>query len=135
MFTIQYLEPGPHIVKISPVDVRAKLKAALNIIPVDGLLLGWDIPDPLVEICREETTHKNVKLFRWHPLLCSDGSFITGKAWRTRNYRGVPQSGFRDLPEFTFICPNHPDAREAILSHLQSVAESGYFDGIFCHFF
>jgi hypothetical protein len=131
LFTLQYLEPSPHLAEIAPKDVRLKLRAAFNIIPVDALLLGWDIPKSLGDVCREETARNGVKLFRWHPLLCDDGNIAPDEDWWTKNFRGVPLSGFRGLPEFTFVCPNHPAARNAILLNLQSIAESSDYDGIF----
>lgn len=131
MITLQYLEPGPHIETLSPQAVRDKFRAVCDLLPIDCLLLGWDLPEILVSICREETAHRGIKLYRWHPLLTGDGTIIPREEWRTQNWRGEPLRGFRGLPEFTFVCPNHPKARTAILSHLESLAQSGLYDGIF----
>lgn len=131
MITLQYLEPGPHISTISPQQVRDKLRVAFEILPIDGLLLGWDLPASLIEICKEETARSGVDLYRWHPLLTGNGIFNPQKGYRTQNLHGEPLSGFRNLPEFTFVCPNHPIAREAILAHISKVAQSGNYAGIF----
>jgi hypothetical protein len=35
------------------------------------------------------------------------------------------------MPEFTFICPNRPQVREAVLHHLDQVLRRGDYDGVF----
>ena len=45
------------------------LRAALEILPVDALLIGWDLPPALVDVCRDETRRFGVKLIRWQPAL------------------------------------------------------------------
>jgi hypothetical protein len=51
--------------------------------------------------------------------------------WRVQNWEGAPLPGFQGLPEFTFMCPNNPAARGAILAHCADLAQSGRYDGIF----
>ncbi len=131
MITLQYLEPGPHIAEITPQQAAEKLRAALAILPIDALLLGWEIPREIEEICRDVTDHVGTKLYRWHPLLTGDGTIFPKEAWRTRNLGGQLLKGFRGLPEFTFICPNNPAAREAILTHIANLSQSGRYAGIF----
>jgi hypothetical protein len=131
MITIQYLEPGDHIAEITPDQCRKKLQAAFNRLPIDGLLVGWDIPAGLEDVCREITTRFGAKLYRWHPLLTGDGTLYPEVAWRTRNHKGLPLSGFRNLPEFTFICPNNPESRTQILINISRIVQSGRYDGIF----
>ncbi len=131
MLTIQFLEPGSHLAAISPEAARAKLQAAFDLLPIDGVLLGWRTPAPLEDACREVSARAGAKLYRWHPLLCGDGDFNPRQEWRTRNLSGVALPGFRGLPEFTFVCPNHPAARAAALEHLTTLAASGRYDGFF----
>ena len=131
MITIQYLEPGPHIVEITPAQAGLKLKAAIDQIPIDCLLLGWDIPYQLEETCRNITSQEGIKHYRWQPLLTGDGTLYPENDFRTRNLWMRPLTGFRGLPEFTFICPNNPRAHTAILSHIIDLAQSGRYDGIF----
>ncbi len=50
-FAIQYLEPGPHITQLSSLAVREKLRAAFERLPIDMVLIGWRLPDPLVDAC------------------------------------------------------------------------------------
>src|SRR5204862_135486 len=45
------------------------------------------------------------------------------------NGNNIP--GFQNMPEFTFVCPNHPIASEEILDHLKKVTDSGLYQGIF----
>ena len=131
MITLQYLEPGPQIAEITPRMAGDKLRAALDILPVDAVLLGWDLPAPLVEVCRKETARRGVKLYRWQPLLAGDGTFHPRRVWQTRNLEGEPIPGLDARPEFTFVCPNHPEARAAALSRLESVADPAVYDGVF----
>ncbi len=131
MIALQFLEPGPHLRGLSPQQVGDKLQTALEILPIDALLLGWDIPFTLEEICRKKVDQFGTKLYRWHPLLTGDGKIVPKEEWRTRNLFGQPISGFRDLPEFTFICPNNPEAREMIFAHIADLAGADRYDGIF----
>lgn len=131
MITIQYLEPGNHIAEITPDRCRRKLEAAFDRLPIDSLLLGWKLPAELEDVCREITTQNGVKLYRWHPLLTGDGSIYPEMRWLTQNYIGLTISGFRDLPEFTFLCANNLEARGAILNHITNIVQSGQYDGIF----
>ncbi|MFC1997524.1 hypothetical protein ACFLXI_07975, partial [Chloroflexota bacterium] len=131
MITIQYLEPGPKTEKITPVQAELKLKAAIENLPIDCLLLGWDIPSILEEKCREITSRAGIKLYRWHPLLTGDGILYPKLKWRTQNIEKLPIPGFRGLPEFTFFCPNNPEARTAVITHVANIAKSGIYDGIF----
>ncbi len=130
MITIQYLEPGPHIAEISPQKAGDKLQAALALLPVDTLLLGWEIPAALEDICRNVAARAGTKLYRWHPLFTGDGTIYPEEEWRTRNLKGQPLPGFRGLPEFTFVCPNNPAARDVILTHISELAQSGRYEGI-----
>ena len=131
MITIQYLEPGPHLAEIPAQQVENKLQTALDMLPVDCLLLGWNIPPVFEDICRKVVSGTKTKLYRWHPLLTGDGTIYPGEAWRTRNLDGVALPGFRGLPEFTFVCPNNPAAREKICTRLAYIARSARYDGIF----
>ncbi len=131
MITLQYLEPGPHLTEITPRMAGDKLRAALDILPIDILLLGWNLPGPLVEVCREETARRGVKLYRWQPLLTGDGVFRPWGEWQTRNLDGHPLMGPEAREEFTFVCPNHPEARAAALDHLEAVSGPEIYDGIF----
>jgi len=131
MITLQYLEPGHHITGIQPNAAQTKLRAAFEILPIDALLIGWDIPEALEDVCKAEADQYGVKLYRWHPLLCSDGSFSYQAEWCNMNLRGGRISGFHGLPEFTFLCPNHPVAREIIQKNISGIAQSSFYDGIF----
>jgi len=131
MITLQYLEPGHQIQNISSQAARNKLRAAVDILPIDCLLLGWDLPISLADVCQEETSRAGIDYYRWQPLLTGDGTLFPKEAWRTQNMNGESLSGFRGLPEFTFVCPNHPGARSAIFSHLRDVIQSGVYAGIF----
>jgi hypothetical protein len=130
-FAIQYLEPGPGVAAISPDDARARLRAALEWLPISHVLLGWNLPEQLLAVCREQATKAGAQLYLWHPFLTGDGDLFPQQAWRTIGSRGEPVPGFQGMPEFTFICPNRPQVREAVLDHLSQVLRRADYDGVF----
>jgi hypothetical protein len=62
MLTIQYLEPGPEVALISPQAARERLRAAFERLPLDMVLLGWDLPSEIEQACAEETARRKAKL-------------------------------------------------------------------------
>jgi len=131
MLAVQYLEDSPCIAAIAPGDARAHLCAAFDLLPISHILLGWNVPSVLVDACLEETTRAGAQLFRWHPLLTGDGTFAPRPEWQTIGLDGNRVTGFREMPEFTFICPNRPAVREFVLSHLYDAIRSGDYQGVF----
>jgi len=130
-FAIQYLEDGPAVAAIAPGDARARLRAACERLPISLVLLGWNLPPALVQTCGEEAARAGAHLFRWQPLLTGDGTFVPRPEWRTIGPDGEPVSGFRGMPEFTFVCPNRPTVREAVLNHLHDMLRSDDYRGVF----
>lgn len=128
---VQYLESGPGVATFNPRAARGRLRAAFERLPLSYVLLGWDLPQPVQNACREETTQRGARLYRWHPLLTGDGTLLPRREWQTIGLQGEPVPGFRDMPEFTFICPNRPQVREAVLRHLDQVVQRGDCDGVF----
>jgi len=130
-FAVQYLEDGPGVAEIDPRDARARLRAAFARLPISHVLLGWNLPSAVVEACRQETARAGARLFRWHPLLTGDSTFVPLPEWQTVGLDGEPVPGFRGLPEFTFVCPNRPAVREAVGHHLHDVVRRGGYNGVF----
>ncbi len=128
---IQYLEPGPHTAALDPGEVRAKLRLALEQLPLTYVVLGWVLPPALVDVCQEETARAGAQLFLWHPLLTGDGVFMPRPEWQTVGLGGEAIPGFQAMPEFTFVCPNHPEVQDAVLGHLHTVIQEGAYDGVF----
>jgi hypothetical protein len=127
---VQYLEyysPKQH----TPEVVRQRLQAAFDRLPISLVLLGWNTPRPLVDVCAEITAQRQARLFLWHPLLTSDGVFFPLPEWRTIGLNGEIVSGFHGEPDFTFVCPNHPAVREAALQRLSAVLRGSPFQGVF----
>jgi hypothetical protein len=124
---VQYLEPGPPVGALAVGEVRAKLRAALDRTQdhdqrlITDVLIGWQLPDALVRVCREEATRAGARLFLWHPLLTGDGVLIPVPEWQAIGLGGQPVPGFRSMPEFTFVCPNRSAVRDAVLHHLREV--------------
>jgi len=131
IFAVQYLEDGPGVAAIAPGEARARLRAALDRLPISYVILGWNLPDALSRACREETARAGAQIFRWHPLLTGDATFVPRPEWQTMGLAGEPVPGFRGLPEFTFVCPNQPTVREAVLNHLHDVIQRGDYQGLF----
>jgi hypothetical protein len=130
-FAVQYLEDGPGVAAIAPGEARARLRGALERLPISYVLLGWNLPPALIDACREETSRAGAQLFRWHPLLTGDGTFVPRPEWQTVGLDGERVEGFRGMPEFTFVCPNRPAVREAVVSHLRGALQRGDYAGVF----
>jgi hypothetical protein len=127
---VQYLEtysPKQH----TPEAVRQRLQAAFDRLPISLVLLGWNAPRPLVDVCAEITARRRARLFLWHPLLTSDGVFFPLPEWRTIGLNGESVAGFHGEPDFTFVCPNRPTGREAALQRLSAVLRGSPFQGVF----
>ncbi len=127
---VQYLEGGEGRLP-SPDEVRARLQSAFECLPLTDLLLGWDVPPPLVALCREQAARHGARLFRWHPLLCGDRTLLPRPEWQCLAPTGAPIAGFQNRPEFTFLCPNRPAVRDAVLEHLGSALRRAGYDGVF----
>ena len=93
----------------------------------------------MVHACHEEATRAGAQLFRWHPLLTGNGTFLPRPEWQAIGLDGEPVPGFQakprsreaGLPEFTFVCPNRPAVREAVWHHLEEPLVGGDYDGVF----
>lgn len=126
---LQYLEsawPGA-----TPQTVRARLRQACGLLPIESLLLGWDLPPELEEAVAAETSQRGIALYRWHPLLASDSRAALPKTWQTIAVSGQSIPGFRGMPEFTFFCPNHPAAQDWIQKRIEKAIRRGIYQGIF----
>jgi len=129
--SIQYLEGGPATANVAPASARARLHEALEDVPLDMVLLGWDLALPVVEACAEECTRHGTDLYLWQPLLTAHGRFQADPTWHVVALDGHPVGGHRHKPEFTFVCPNRLDAREDALNHLEAAIEGGHYRGVF----
>jgi len=55
MIAVQYLEPGPETANISPAQAAERLQAAFDHLPIDLVILGWNLPPALLEACAQVT--------------------------------------------------------------------------------
>jgi hypothetical protein len=131
LFAVQYLEDSPKVAAIDPQEARDRLQAAFRSLPFSYVLLGWNLPDALFDACAEETAHAGARLYRWHPLLTGDGAFTPRREWQTVGLQDEPVPGFQGLPEFTFVCPNRPEVREAVVEHVRDVLRGRRYQGFF----
>lgn len=130
VFIAQYLEsynPQQH----TPERVRGRLCEAFSRLPLSILCTGWAIPPEIIEVCAQECSRAGAALYRWHPLLSGDGIFVPRAEWQTLNAGGQAVAGFRNLPEFTFVCPNRPSVYETVLEHLERSLRGGLYQGVF----
>jgi hypothetical protein len=131
LIAIQYLQPEPDLNTLSPEEVQEKQRAAGETLPITHVLVGWNIPQRLLDACREETRRMGAKLFRWQPLLTGDGVFRPLTEWHVRNMEGKPVTGYQDTEGFTFVCPNHPSVQNNIQEHLHDILREHPYDGLF----
>jgi len=111
--------------------VVEKLRRAADILPITHLLIGWRLPPRLLEACRKEAGRRGMRFIRWHPLLTGDGSFQPRRPWQVINLLGEPVRGFHDMPEFTFVCPNHPAVQDGIQQRIADLLNEGLYQGFF----
>ncbi len=130
-YIIQYLEPGPHLAHIAPREAAHRLHRALAALPIEGVLLGWSLSPALVASCAREAQEAGAALYLWHPLLTAQGAPPEWPSWRAIGPTGQPAPAYRNLPEFTFLCPNHPEARAFVIERLQKALQEGPFAGAF----
>ena len=131
MITIQYLEYSPELAGLDPQAVIQKLRAAHARLPFSHLLIGWRLPAQLLEACRLEAENLGVRFIRWQPVLTSDGRFQPSPDWQVVSTYGQKISGFKNLPEFTFVCPNNPAVQDRIRQRLTDLVEEGIYQGFF----
>jgi hypothetical protein len=129
--TIQYLEYFPEISQLDLKLVVNKLRAAAERLSFTHLLIGWHVPMPLLEACRKEAERQGIRFLRWQPLLTGDGVLQPHPDWQTQGLTGHKVAGYCGLPEFTFVCPNHPDVQEAVTTHLDYLVRQGLYQGFF----
>ncbi len=128
-FAVQYLEsPYPDA---NPGAVRLRLRQACERLPINLVLLGWELSPALEEAVAEEAVRQHAQLYRWQPILTGDAHTDLPPEWATLGVDGHPIPGHDNLPEFTFICPNRNAVADFLSERLESVAASGLYQGIF----
>jgi hypothetical protein len=128
---IQYLEHSSEIASITPQQARARLRVALQALPISDVLIGWNVPDAILNACAEETASADARFCRWHPLLTGDGALVPRPEWQTVGLDGDRVPGFQDMPEFTFLCPNRSQVQEATLEHIHDLLREQRYHGFF----
>ena len=131
MLTIQYLEASPALVHLDRKQVVDLLCAAADRLPLTHLLIGWNVPVPILEACRMEAERLGMRFLAWQPLLTLDPDLQPDPQWRMVDMFDNRLVGYRGLPEFTFCCPNHPAVQEALCRHLERLARLGLYQGFF----
>ena len=131
MLAVQYLEPGPDVANLEPAEVRQTLQVAFGRLPISCVILGWGLPQPLVDACAQEAAQAGAQLFLWYPLLAGQAGFAPRREWLAEGADGEPVPAFRGLPEFTFLCPSRAEAREAALERFLQALRGGPYHGVF----
>ncbi len=131
LLTIQYLEDSSTIDRKTPAEWAEQLDRACDLLPLTHVLMGWKVPPPVLQACDNVTTTHFARLYRWHPLLTSDGGFRVKPDWLVIGLDGKPVPAPAGRDDFTFICPNHPDANEIILNNLTYQLSQFDYQGVF----
>src|SRR5512140_3495224 len=129
MLAIQYLEPGPHIEGIRPQAAAERLEEACRRLPLTDLILGWDLPQPLLEACASQAQKNGLRLWLWHPLFSAQGLARLLPGCQVLGLAGTPIGGA--APEFTFLCPNRVEVQAAVLERLERALDCGACQGVF----
>lgn len=128
-FSVQFLESA--YPQATPLAVRERLRQACEILPIESVLLGWDLPPALEEAVAAEASLQGAMLYRWHPLFASDSGAALPDRWQTIGANKRPIPGFRGLPAFTFFCPNNPEAQEWASERIDKAIQRGIYQGLF----
>jgi hypothetical protein len=131
LITLQYLEESPELPTLSTELVIEKLKYAFDKLPITHLLIGWHVPNHLLEACKKECVKNKINFVRWQPLLTGDGVFTPKEEWQVTSLSGSKIPGFQNLPEFTFVCPNRADSTDIIFEHIIQLTNQDIYDGLF----
>ncbi len=131
MLTIQYLEDSPQLPSLDRSALLDRLRRAAGILPFSHLLIGWRLPGALLDACRQEAGRLGLRFLRWQPLLTLGKEFSASTDWQVQGLAGQKVQGYRGLPEFTFLCPNHPAVQEAVTVHLGTLVGAGVYQGFF----
>ncbi len=130
MLAIQYLEHSPELAGLDAGLARSRLYDAFQRLPLDTVILGWSVPPALVEACAGEAARAGARLYRWQPLLAGCVPSIE-PAWRVIGANGEPVPAYREMPEFTFLCPNNAGAVQAVLEQYATALQGGPYQGAF----
>ncbi len=131
MILLQYLEDNPDLPTLSSRTVQTQLKRAFDCLPISILVLGWNVPARLIQVCADETARAGAQLYYWYPLFTGRAGLILEPEWWTVGLGGERLPGFRNLPEFTFFCPNNEAAAELTLEHFLHAIQDGPYQGVF----
>jgi hypothetical protein len=131
LLALQYLEDSPGLAALDSAHLINLLRKAADCLPISHVLIGWHLPPTVLEALRIEAEQLGLHFLRWQPVLTSDRSFFVPPSWYTEGLTGRKLPGHQGQPEFTFFCPNHPDARRFVLSHVQSIVSQVIYHGIF----
>ncbi len=131
ILTVQYLENSPELSSINKSALLERLRHAADILPFSHLLVGWDLPQPLLEACRLEAERLGLRFLLWLPLLTMEKGNSPEIDRGVEGLTGHPVEGYKNQPEFTFMCPNHPATQEVISTRIESLLHSGIYQGFF----
>jgi hypothetical protein len=133
IITVQYLEPGSKDVPVN--EAQDRLRQVLTQLAVGGterrVLLGWALPDELIDAVAEVCKESKVDLYRWHPLLSGNEWVKPDPALSVIGLDGAAIPGHGGMAEFTFMCPNRPETRERVREGLAKAAADHRYQGIF----
>jgi hypothetical protein len=131
MISLQYLEDAADLPDRDTAAVIDKLRLAADCLPISHLLIGWHLPPRLLDACRMEAERLEMRFLRWHPLLTGDDVFLPQSSYPVIGASGHKVQGYRGKPEFTFVCPNHPEVQEGASRRLEYLIQEDLYQGFF----
>jgi hypothetical protein len=129
IYAVQYLEYLPQ--EATPAAVQKRLREACTRLPITMVLLGWELPEAIEQAVADEASRLNLRLFRWQPWLTGDSGTEFPPEWAVRGLDGAYIPGHKQLPEFTFACPNRSGVTDFLSERLESIAARGLYQGLF----
>ena len=109
----------------------SRLHDAFGHLPINIVLLGWEIPPRLEEEIAKETSSNGARLFRWPPWLTRATLNERSLDWAVIGPDSSPIPGYKEDPAFNFICPNRIGVSDSLAEKLAEVAARGLFQGVF----
>jgi hypothetical protein len=120
---------------LTPDKVLPALQKALDIVPLDILIVGWEEIPSLYHALIDREKRCVDQIFLWYPMLSDYPGMKPDHL--VIDYKGQPSQGWGNFvasgemsETFRFSCPNNPEVLETSLSNLEHLLLAYDFDGV-----
>ncbi len=112
-------------------DLKNKLEKILNVIKIDGLIIGWYDDENFYSVLKKFLEAHKVKLYFWWPIF-SELSYFK-KFSEVIDYKGneIEKFSFQEGENFEFYCPNDLENMKNIKEIFDNKISKYDVDGIF----